>query len=62
MSMRAICQRCGHETNRWNVHPAEFNVGAVRHWKMMLCEGCTSSVSQAIIAALKAESLESLVE
>ena len=53
MSLYSICQRCaGDRNNHWNVHQAEFHIGAINHWKVQLCEPCTTVVEQALLKAL----------
>lgn len=52
--MYSTCQRCyGDKTNHWNVKQAEFHVGSIGHWKVQLCEACTTKVEQAVLAALR---------
>ena len=52
--MTAVCQRCGERRADWTVRPAEFHVGDVQHWHVVLCEPCTRAVERVVIQALAA--------
>lgn len=51
--MTGFCQRCGEPKPNWVVREAQFNVGDIDHWKVQLCEDCTTKVQQAVLAALR---------
>lgn len=54
MTMYSLCQSCSkNRSDAWNVKQAEFNVGAIDHWKVMLCPECMDRVEEAVLKALK---------
>jgi hypothetical protein len=52
-SLNALCQRCRREQAEWLIRQAEFNVGTVQNWKVMLCQLCTAQVELVLTDALR---------
>jgi hypothetical protein len=54
----SFCQRCEKAFDYWLVNQAEFNIGAVVHWKVQLCRECTTEAEKAVRTVLRPTSVQ----